>query len=184
MTSLEDWDEPLAKASLKADKALDIAISSEFSGHAMLHRETWATAHIIHCDVIRLMWAMQGCTRQGLARLLWMGEVISCLYEAKKWYCGAGRNRLVTIAEEAGIDGNQVNSWIREIHSRAGSLRMLKHFEYYRNTVGHHYDQDLIGSLERFSSERWEDFEEVVSAYAQYAKEWMRLCERVIGRLS
>ena len=82
MESTNHLYEGLVKASVAAERAFLVAVSADHENYPELYRCTLAAAKIIHCDVIRYLVMLEISTKEGLVPLLWMGDVVSALYEA------------------------------------------------------------------------------------------------------
>lgn len=179
MESTSDLDEGLVKASVAAERAFLVAVSADYDSHPELHRNTWAAATIIQCDVLRYLVTLESSTREGLVRLLWMGDVVSALYEAKSWFLGVGNQNLLAIARNTGYDEVRLREQMKELKSRF-RLDGIDAFKSYRNKVGHHYDGDLIEHLRKFSEMDSDAFDAVVVAYVRYSNCWASLCKQVL----
>lgn len=115
MESTSDLYEGLVKASVAAERAFLDAVSADYDSHPELHRNTLAAATIIQCDVLRYLVTLESSTREGLVRLLWMGDVVSALYEAKSWFLGAGNQNLLAIARKRGYDEVELREQMKEL---------------------------------------------------------------------
>lgn len=171
--------EDLVKASVAAERAFLVAVSVDHENYPELHRSTLAAAKIIHCDVIRYLVMLEISTKEGLVPLLWMGDVVSALYEAKIWFLGTGRKNLLDIAKNTGYDEEELREQMKGLN-RQFSLDGIKAFKFYRNKVGHHYDPELIEHLRKFSEMESDGFDKIIEAYKEYSNCWAILCKQVL----
>lgn len=179
MESTNHLYEGLVKASVAAECAFLIAVSGDYDRHTELHWNTLADAKIIHCDVIRYPVTLEFSTKEGLVPLLWMGDVVSALCEAKTWFLGTRKNNLLAIAKNTGYHEEELREQMIGLKNRF-RLDDIGAFRYYRNKVGHHYDPDLIDHLRRFSEMDSADFFKVIEAYKDYSNCWAILCKQVL----
>jgi hypothetical protein len=179
MESTNHLYEGLVKASVAAECAFHVAISGEYDRHTELIWNTLAAAKIIHCDVIRYLVTLEFSTKEGLVPLLWMGDVVSVLCEAKKWFLGTGKNNLLAIAKNTGYDEGELLEQMEGLESRF-RLDDIEAFRYYRNKVGYHYDPHMIDHLRKFSEMDSAGFYEVIEAYKGYSNCWAILCKQVL----
>lgn len=80
----------LISASRNAQRAIDAVSSTEFDNALAEEKVAWAMIAMIHCDICRLVVAFDERARDGLARLLWMADIVSRLHEAQRWYSEKG----------------------------------------------------------------------------------------------
>ena len=116
-------------------------------------------------------------------RLLWMGDVASALYEAKKWFLCAGKQNLISIAKNTCYDVNGLQGEIKSLkrQSRLDDINQLKN---YRNKDGHHHDDRLIEHLRMFSESDSGDFNAILVAYVKYSSGGASLCKKVLDSKS
>jgi len=179
METTNDLHAVLVNASVAAERAFQVAVSDKYVNHPELHRHTWATATIIQCDILRYLITLEESTREGLVCLLWMGDVASALYEAKKWFLGAGNQNLISIAKNTCYDVKRLQSEIKSLKMQF-RLDDINRFKNYRNKVGHHYDERLIEHLRMFSESDSGDFHAFLVSYVKYSNGWASLFKKVL----
>lgn len=173
--------EALTKASLNAERAFEAAFAPEYEHYPEEQRHIWAAAAILHCDTLRYLVTFENSTTEGLVRLLWMGDIVSMLYEAREWYYRKGGPALVAIAEARGYGSDRAREEIKRIKA-AYPLGGISEFEDYRNKVGHHYDKDFVAHLHTFSEKDATNFYAVLMNYAKFANAWAVLCKAVLAQ--
>lgn len=139
---------------MNAERALEAAFSDEYAHYPEEQRKLWAAAAVLQCDVLRYLVTFQNATREGVVRLLWIGDIVSMLYEAKNWLSRTGTPTLRCIAESKGYAMNQLQARLRDMKKNY-PLGGIDAFADYRNKVGYHYDPDFVTQLRRFSEIRW-----------------------------
>ncbi|WP_205393390.1 hypothetical protein [Xanthomonas hydrangeae] len=172
--------EALAKASFNAERAFQAAVSPDYAHYPEIQRQTWAAAAILQCDILRYVVTFENSTTDGLVRLLWMGDIVSMLYEARDWFYSTGGPNVVTIAGSNGADTSAVKAELKTI-KKLYPLNGVDAFAEFRNKVGHHYDPDFVAHLHSFSETNSRNFLEILTNYASYSNEWVVLCKRVIA---
>jgi hypothetical protein len=139
-------------------------------------------AAIIHCDVCRLVVAFDEC-EPGLAKLLSMADIASKLYEAKKWYLGAGSKALRQIATGKVCGTQLVDEKLKALKS-SHPISKIDGYAVYRNKVGYHYDADTPQFLSQFGEEDSDAFYAVLMTFAQFSGEWAKLTKAVVQSTS
>jgi len=169
----------LAGASRNAEKALH-AFSDQKFAHVPANQKTaWAMAAVIHCDFCRLVIAYEECEREGVARLLWIADISSKLFEARNWYSKTGTKVLREIAASKQCDVSAVNREIEQLKSTHQIHRVNK-YEDYRNKLGYHYDENAIAYLQKFGGEDANEFFEILASFAKFSGEWAKLTKSLI----
>ena len=87
----------LSGASKSAGRALEALSDPQWAHIPREEVVAWAMAAVIHCDMCRLVVSLDEC-EPGIASLLAMSDVVSKLYEIKRWYLGQGAKALRKIA--------------------------------------------------------------------------------------
>lgn len=169
----------LEQASLNAESAFNAAFSPAYAQHPELYRHTWAAAAILHCDILRYVVSYEHATRQGLVRLLWMGDIVSMLYEAREWFLRTGGPNLMKIASLTGDDIEKVQADLKQI-KKLYPLDGIDFYRDFRNKVGHHYDPSFVLHLHEFSRSDPKNFFEVLNNYVGFSSGWIALCKRVL----
>jgi len=167
------------RASVNAERALEAAFSDEYAHYPEEQRKLWAAAAVLQCDVLRYVVTFQNATREGVVRLLWIGDIISMLYEAKNWLSRTGTPTLRRIAESKDHDMYQLQARLRDM-KKNHPLGGIDAFVDYRNKVGHHYDPDFVTQLRRFSESDGSDFHALLRNYAAFTNAWSALCKEVL----
>jgi hypothetical protein len=170
----------LEQASLNAERAFNSLFSPVYAQHPELCRHTWAAAAILHCDILRYVVSYEHATRQGLVRLLWMGDIVSMLYEARDWFFHTGGPNLIKIASLTGDDVGEVQADLKRI-KKLYPLDGIDFYKDFRNKVGHHYDPSFVFHLHQFSGSDSKVFFEVLDNYVRFSAGWIVLCKRVIS---
>ena len=173
--------EALARASINAERAFEAAVSPHYASYPEIQRHTWAAAAILQCDILRYVVTFENSTTDGLVRLLWMGDIVSMLYEAKHWFYRTGVPNLLSIATSSGVDAAALHEELRSL-KKLYPLKGVDAFAKFRNKVGHHYDQSFVAHLHEFSETDSRNFFEVLTNYAKYSGEWVVICKRVISQ--
>lgn len=171
----------LEQASLNAERVFHAAFSPAYAQYPELYRHTWAAAAILHCDILRYVVSYECATRQGLVRLLWMGDIVSMLYEAREWFLHTGGPNLIKIACLTGDDVADVQAELKRI-KKLYPLDGIDFYKDFRNKVGHHYDPSFVIHLHEFSGSDPKIFFDVLDNYVRFSGNWIALCKRVISR--
>ena len=169
----------LKGASINAQLAFDKLYGTEFAHIPISERQALAMAAIIHCDVCRLVTALDECRYEGLARILWMAEISSKLCEAKDWYFKIGSKLLCDIAISKSYKLEMVTSKIKKIkltHPIVG----IDNYRVYRNKFSYHYDQEALVHLIKFGKEDADSFFDLLMTFALFSKEWAALTRAII----
>lgn len=166
---------------MSAEKALNICFSDEYSAYPEVDRQTWAAAAIIHCDIFRYFAAYLTSTTQGVARLLWIGDIVCTLLEAKKWFYQSGNRSLLGIASANGYGHELLREQLRQL-KEAYPLGGIDAYEQYRNKAGSHYDTDFVKHVQEFSQMEQDPFHSVFLNYSKFAHEWLKLCYSVVKK--
>lgn len=169
----------LAGASKNAEAALNATTSPDFAHVPEDEKSAWAMAAIIHCDLCRLVVAYAECELEGVARLLWLGDIASKLYEARNWYNNSGTAALRQIAERKPIGLKPVNARIDDLKKSHGVHRVNKYVDY-RNKLGYHYDAAAISHLQAFSQSDANEFFEVLTSFVRFSGDWAQLTKDII----
>lgn len=169
----------LAGASKNAETALNATSSTDFAHVPGDEKSAWAMAAIIHCDLCRLVVAYAECELEGIARLLWLGDIASKLYEARNWYNNSGTAVLRQIAQRKPIGLKAVNAKIDELKKAHGVHRVNKYADY-RNKLGYHYDTAAISHLHTFSMNDAEEFFDVLTSFVRFSGDWAQLTKDII----
>lgn len=179
MKDIDRYLEELERASLCAEKALEISFSVDYASYPETERHTWAAAAIIHCDIFRYFIAYQKSTRQGVERLLWIGDIVCTLWEARNWFNQSGNHRLLNIATSNGYGGEVLREQLKTLNE-AYPLGGIDAYKKYRNKAGHHYDMDFVKHVYAFSQMEYDPFYRVFLNYSKFAHEWLKLCLAVV----
>ncbi len=179
MVRTEQNKQALTGASRNAQKAIDAVSAPEFANTPAKEKTAWAMAAMIHCDVCRLVIAYDECEREGIARLLWMADIISKLHEAKNWYSKTGGQLLQDIAKTKKFGVDSVRKNIKDINAKH-SIANINSYSDYRNKLGYHYDKDALDYLEKFGKEDADKFFKLLSTFVQFSGEWATLTKLVI----
>jgi hypothetical protein len=174
------YREGISDASLNAERAFHVAFSPEYAHYPRIERQTWAAAAILQCDILRYLIAFENETREGLARLLWMGDIVSMLFEAKIWFQNTGNKNLIEMATSKGLDTASIQKRIKEI-KKSHPLSGIDDFTIYRNKAGHHYDPDFVEHVQVFSETDSDNFYNVLTNYAKFSQKWLLLCKEVLA---
>ena len=169
----------LKGSSKNAQKAVDAVDGEEFASVPKDEKVAWAMAAVIHCDICRVVVAFDECEREGIARLLWMADIVSKLHEAKRWYLEKGGPLLRKVAPRKKCGPDYVGKRIKEIRSRH-SIGDIDAYADYRNKLGYHYDRDAISYLKKFGKEDYDAFYQVLMAFSRFSGEWAQLTRFLI----
>lgn len=169
----------LAGALTNAARAFEAVVAPEFAHVATDEKSAWAMAALIHCDLCRLVIALDECDQDGIARLLCMADISSKLYEARNWYCNAGTDLLRGIAAGKSYGVAEVNKRIEQLKSAHHVHRINKYADY-RNKFGYHYDARALQYLQQFGGEDAEEFFEVLRAFVKFSGEWAQLTKSLV----
>lgn len=165
---------------MNAERAFNAAFSPAYAQRPELYRHTWAAAAILHCDILRYVVSYEHATRQGLVRLLWMGDIVSMLYEAREWFLRTGGPNLMEIASLAGDDVAEVQADLKRI-KRLYPLDGIDFYKDFRNKVGHHYDPSFVFHLHEFAGSDPKVFFELLNNFVRFSGAWIALCKRVLS---
>ena len=169
----------LIGASEGAEKAVNAVRAQEFASVSEDEKVAWAMAAVIHCDQCRLLVAYDECEREGIARLLWMADIVSKLHEAKHWYFNTGGKLLLSIAATKDCGQDYVRKKIKEIKSNH-PIGEIDAYSDYRNKFGYHYDVDALTYLDQFANESADLFYERLMTFSRFAHEWVKLTSSLI----
>jgi len=172
-------EKALKGASKNAENAVNCVTSAQCGSVSKDEKIAWAMAAVIHCDMCRLIVAFDECERDGLARLLWMADLVSKLYEAKRWYFEKGARLLRKIAERKNCGQDCVGKKLKEIRSKYPVVK-IDTYAKYRNKLGFHYDVNAIGYLNEFCSEDVALFHELLLVFSRFSGEWSKLTRSLI----
>ncbi|MBV6846263.1 hypothetical protein KWH29_13040 [Xanthomonas campestris pv. paulliniae] len=175
--------EALTTASINAERAFKAAVSANNVHYPEVQRHTWAAAAILHCDILRYVVTFENSTREGLVRLLWMGDIVSMLYEARTWFYNTGNANLRSIASSSGANTSTLLAKIKAL-KKSYPLDGIEAFADFRNKVGHHYDPSFVAQLNTFSAMESRAFYDALTNYANFSGEWVVLCKEVIQQAS
>jgi hypothetical protein len=168
----------LSGASLSAGRAL-AALSDPQCAHVPKEEVVaWAMAAVIHCDMCRLVVSLDEC-EPGLASLLAMSDVVSKLYEAKRWYLGQGAKSLRKIACRKVCGTAVVDDRLKELKSQH-PIGSVDRYASYRNRVGNHYAEDTVEYLIRFGQEESLNFYTLLTTFVRFSGEWAKLTGTVL----
>jgi hypothetical protein len=181
MNHTEINEQTIKIVSKNAQKAFDALQAEEFSSVPKNQKVAWAMAAMIHCDMCRLVVAFDECDREGLARLLWMVDISSKLFEAKNWYFGKGGRLLLEIAKNKNCGDNAIREKIKEIKTNH-PIGKVEKYSTYRNKIGYHYDEHALDLLEQFGKEDAEIFFDMISTFARFSGEWAQLTSSLIKK--
>jgi len=169
----------LAGASKNADKAFQAVTDQKFAHVPASEKTAWAMAAVIHCDFCRLVIAYEECEREGLARLLWMADISSKLFEARNWYSNTGTKLLREIATAKPYGVAAVNKEIEQLKS-THQIHRINKYEDYRNKFGYHYDENAMEYLQRFGGEDADEFFEILASFVKFSGKWAQLTKNLI----
>jgi hypothetical protein len=169
----------LSGASRNAEKALAALSSAELEHVPHEEKNAWAMAALIHCDLCRLVVALDECRTEGLARLLCFADIASKLFEARNWYNNAGTKQLIAIAQRKPIGALVINERIEKL-KRDHQIHRVNKYEDYRNKFVYHYDAAAIKHLQRFGAEDSEHFFALLTAYVKFSGDWAQLTKDVL----
>lgn len=179
MERSERNEKALKGASKNAQKAIDVIQDPEFAKVPYTEKNVCAMAAMIHCDICRLVVAFDECEREGVARLLWMADIVSKLHEAKHWYFKTGAKLLQDIAVNKKCGPEIVRKKLKEILGKH-AIAKVDAYSDYRNKFGYHYDANAIHYLEKFGKEDADSFYELLNAFTQFSGAWAQLTKSVI----
>lgn len=179
MGNIDSQIAALEAASRNAMRALEATVSDDFAHCPDVERSCWASAAIIHCDIFRYLIAYQLSTSEGVVRLLWMGDIVCTLYEAKKWFFQTGNRNLLDIAIYNGYDVQNLRRQQKHLKN-SFPLAGIDAYETFRNKAGHHYDAEFVQHIQSFSQTEFDSFHTVLDNYARYSHEWLKLAVAVI----
>ncbi|WP_092032785.1 hypothetical protein [Marinobacter sp. DSM 26671] len=169
----------LSGASKSAQKAFDAVDDPSFSNVPGEQKKAWAMAAIIHCDICRQVVALDECNVEGLARLLILGNIVSKLFEAQRWYFGPGRTLLKDIAKSKDIGADRLEEYLKTLGAKH-KVDSIQRYSEYRNKLSYHYDENAITFLQLFSREDAEAFDALLVGFVRYAGDWAKLTKCLI----
>lgn len=169
----------LRDSSTSFEKTFDAFFDSKFDQISEEKKRLWAVSSLIHLDQCRLFEAFDSCPVEGFPRLLWMSEIISKLYEAKKWYFSNGIKLLHELAHEK----NRLDEIKRKIEllRKKNDLKCIDRFKKYRNKFSFHYDQQAMDYLREFSKEDYDEYINVCLTFGAFSKEWLLLAKDILS---
>jgi hypothetical protein len=168
----------LKDASQSFEETFNYYFNEKVSPENESETKLWAISSLIHLDQIRLFEAYDSCSVAGFPRLLWMAEIFSKLFEAKKWYFRKGINLLHDVAEAKGqLDQVKIKiSDLRKNHD----LETIKRFKDYRDKFGYHYDEKAIVFLKDFTNEEYDTFIKVLMTFIKFSQQWLLILREII----
>lgn len=168
-----------AKISQHAKQAV-LAVRDEGYSHIPEDEKIlWAMSNVIHCDMIRLIDAWNNSDKNGLASVLSVGDIVSKLVEARRWYTTKGYVGIKTIVERKGLDPDAVNS-IKQLSSKH-PINQIDEYKKYRNKMGYHYDLDAIDHLYELGTGTEEaDVIKILKIFLEYSHAWVRIIHPVL----
>lgn len=172
-------EEALRGASKNAEKAFEAVHGKELESVPEDEKVAWAMAAIIHCDLCRLVIAFDECEREGIARLLWMADIVSKLHEAKRWYFEKGNKLLQAIAGRKSCGLDSVRKKIKKIKAEF-PIGKIDAYSDYRNKFGYHYDADAVTYLQKFGNEDADAFYELLMVFTSFSGEWAKLTRALL----
>lgn len=168
----------LGGASRHATQALDALDSPNYAHVPRSHLETWLMAAVIHCDLCRVVVALDEC-EPGVASLLSMADIVSKLYEAKKWYFSAGAKGLRETARTKACGEAYVDQSLRTLKAKH-PISAVDKYAVFRNKVGCHYDAGTPKFLTEFGREDAGAFYALLMTFVRFSGEWAGLAINVI----
>jgi len=169
----------LTGASKNADRAFAAVSSPDFLHVPEDEKTAWAMAALVHCDLCRLVVALDECQVEGLARLLCLSDIASKLFEARNWYNNSGAKLLSSIAERRPVGAALTRERIEGL-KRTHQIHRVNKYESYRNKFGYHYDADAISHLQRFGAEDSEQFFDLLTSFVRFSGEWAQLTKDLV----
>ncbi|NTV51201.1 MAG: hypothetical protein HGA20_16360 [Geobacteraceae bacterium] len=168
----------LSGAYRNAELAFEAVNAMKYKHVPKADKVVWAVAALIHCDMCRALVSLDKC-EPGFAKLLSMMDIASKLYEAKKWYLGAGSKALRQIASRKSCGTQIVDQKLKELKA-IHPIGRADNYTDYRNKVGHHYCEDTPEQLLRFGQEDSDEFYSLLTTFARFSGEWVKLTKTVI----
>lgn len=169
----------LSGASKNAENALNAVSSLDLKHVPEDDKVAWGMAALIHCDLCRLVVSFDECQVVGVARLLYLGDIVCKLFEARNWYNNAGTKLLLRIAERKSIDKAHVRKKIEDL-KQAHQIHRVKTYEAYRNKFGYHYDANAISYLQRFGLEDSDHFFDLLTAFVRFSASWTQITKDLV----
>jgi len=166
-------------ASVNAQKAFDAAFSEDFTDIPKGQKTSWAMAAIIHCDICRQVVTFNECKVDGLARLLFIADITSKLFEAHRWYFGAGSELLKGIARDKGLSEESIIDTLKKLAS-LHKIGKIQSYADYRNKFGYHYDQNALSYLKEFGDEDANDLHNLLMGFVKYSGDWAKITKSLI----
>ena len=168
----------LSGASKSAAKALEALTSTELAHIPDDEKSAWAMAAVIHCDLCRLVIALDEC-EEGIARLLCLADIASKLFEARNWYNNAGTKLLRGIAERKPLGSANINESIERL-KQVHQVHRVNKYEDYRNKLGYHYDSNALSYLQRFGSEDAGQFFGLLTSFVKFSGDWAQMTKDLL----
>jgi hypothetical protein len=170
----------LAGASRNVAQALEATVAPEFAHYTEAEKSAWAMAALIHCDVCRVVIALDECERDGgIARLLCMADIVSKLIEAWRWYNKSGTKLLREISTQKPSGIKNLNKHIEEI-KKAYRIQRINKYNDYRDKLGYHYDAQALHYLRKFGEEDVEEFFDILKSFVEFSSEWTKITKTLI----
>lgn len=166
-------------ASKNAQKAFDAAFSNEYIHVPEDEKKAWAMSAIIHCDICRHVVAFDECKVEGLARLLFIADITSKLFETQRWYFGTGAGLLKRIAKSKGVSEKNVTDALKVLSSKYKIGKAQSHANF-RNKFAYHYDENALSYLKKFGEEDANNFHELLIGFVKYSADWARFTKDLI----
>ncbi len=175
----EKYREALRGASKNAARAFDSISDTKYAHVPDEDKSAWAMAALIHCDICRLVVAMEECEPDGIARLLCISDVSSKLYESRNWFNNAGSKLLLQIAKRKVTGVKEVTEETEKLRKTHQIHRINKYAEY-RNKFGYHYDVQALAQLRLFGAESADEFFDVLRSFIQFTGAWAELTKTLV----
>lgn len=166
-------------ASTNAQRAFDAVYSDEYQHVPEIEKTAWAMSAIIHCDICRHVVAFDECKVEGLARLLFIADITSKLFEAQRWYFGTGAGLLKLIARSKSVSDKNVTDALKDLSSKYKIGKIQNHANY-RNKFSYHYDEKALPHLKKFGEENADDFYDLLSNFVKYSADWAKFTKSLI----
>lgn len=183
MKRTESNENALKDASKYAENAIDAVHAEKYASIPLDEKKAWAMAAMINCDVCRLVVAFDECEQEGIAKLLWMADIASKLYEVKCWYFKKGGRLLYDIARTKNSIASGVQIKIKGIMSKY-PIENIDAYKNYRNKISYDYDNDALKYLMHVGNENADSFHKLLKMFVQFSREWAQLTDFVINPLA
>jgi len=108
-----------------------------------------------------------------------MSDVVSKLYEIKRWYLGQGAKALRKIACTKSCGIPLVDERLRQLKS-LHPIGSVDKYANYRNRLGYHYADDTVDHLVRFGEEESIHFYALLTTFVRFSGEWAKLTSAVL----